>query len=49
MPAMPRIKGKATKIAYDILGKPANIKFKRTKAQELLNEKLVAQETIRVR
>ncbi len=49
MPAMPRIKGKSTKIAYKILGIPQNIKFKRSEAQQKINKRLVFEETIRVR
>jgi len=49
MPAMPRMTGKARKIAYAILGKPANMTVKRTKAQEKLNRNLIYQETYRVR
>ncbi len=49
MPAMPRPKGKATKIAYAILGKPAPIAFKRTKEQKRVNKILLFQETQRVR
>lgn len=52
---MPRIKNdnhkdsKATKIAFSVLGKPANLDFKRSPAQERLNRELLAQETSRVR
>jgi len=49
MPAMLRIKGKATKIAYKILGKPENLKFKRTKDQQKVNRRLIFDETARVR
>jgi hypothetical protein len=50
MPAMPRVKNsKATKIAFSILGVPANLKFKRSKAQEYVNQQLIAQETTRVK
>lgn len=49
MPAMPRMKSKATKIAYAILGVPQNIKSKRTKAQEKINRELIARETRLVR
>lgn len=31
MPAAPRPKGKAKKVAYDILGKPANLRGKKKK------------------
>lgn len=46
MPAMPRIKGKATKIAFKILGKPANMS-KQPKKKE--DERLLFEITQRVR
>jgi len=49
MPAIPRISGKAKKIAYAILGVPANIQVKRTKQQKRVNERLMFEETVRVR
>lgn len=49
MPAMPRPKGKAKKIAYHLLGKPANIAFKRNKKQRRINQRLLYEETERVR
>jgi len=49
MPAMPRVALKPTKIAYKILGVPANILFKRSKEQQRINKRLVFEETIRVR
>lgn len=49
MPAMPRFNKKGTKIAFDILGVPAPLKFKRSKAQEELNQRLLAQESSRVK
>ena len=49
MPSMPRVKGAATKIAYKVLGTPANINFKRSKEQERVNRQLLVQETSRVR
>ena len=49
MPAMPRVKGKPTKIAYKILGIPANIAFKRDEKQKRINRRLVFEETTRVR
>lgn len=49
MPAAPRLKNKATKIAFNILGIPANLRFKRTKAQEAVNQQLLSQETSRVK
>jgi hypothetical protein len=49
MPAMPRPKGKARKIAYKLLGVPANIAFKRSKQQKKVNKRLLYEETDRVR
>ena len=49
MPAMPRPKGKAKKIAYKILGTPPNIAYKRSKAERKINKRLLFEETIRVR
>lgn len=49
MPTMPRMKGKATKVAYKILGTPPNIKFKRNSAQKRVNRRLNFEETTRVR
>ncbi len=49
MCTMPRVKSLATKIAYKILGIPANIAYKRSKQQEAVNRQLNAQETSRVR
>lgn len=49
MPAMLRVKGKATKIAYAILGKPAPIAHKRTKAEKRINRRLLFEESARVR
>lgn len=49
MPGMPRIPGKGKKIAYNILGTPPNIAFKRTKRQEFINKILLQNETSRVR
>jgi hypothetical protein len=49
MPVMPRVPGKATKIAYMILGKPANIVFKPNNDQRAINERLLSEETKRVR
>lgn len=49
MPTMPRIKGKATKIAYKILGKPSNIKFSKRPFDKKINQRLIFEETSRVR
>lgn len=50
MPAMPRVNGKATKIAWSILGKPLamNTPQKSTKDSKL-EKQLVFEETTRVR
>lgn len=49
MPSMPRMPGKGAKIAYKILGKPANIAEKKTKEQREINRRLWFEETTRVR
>jgi hypothetical protein len=49
MPAMPRPDTRATRIAYKILGKPENQKFRRTKKQQWVNKRLIWEETQRVR
>lgn len=50
MPAMPRVKGKSTKIAYKILGKPLNLQPSREdKKQQKIRERLLFEETWRVR
>lgn len=49
MAIMPRQNKKATKIAFKILGVPAPLRFKRSKAQEQLNKQLLAQETSRIK
>lgn len=49
MPVAPRQKNKATKIAFSILGTPPNLDFKRSKAQQAVNEQLIFQETTRVK
>ena len=41
---MPRAKSKATKIAYDILGVPAPIRYKPSKKEKELNERLISYE-----
>lgn len=45
MPAMPRLKGKATKVAYAILGKPDSMIYKPTKRQKRRNERLNQMDT----
>lgn len=49
MPAMPRVPNRARKIAYKIMGVPANIAFKRSAQQKKLNQRLNYEETSRVR
>ena len=49
MPAAPREKGKATKIAYALLGKPENLAAKKTARQKHIDEQLLYQATFRVR
>lgn len=49
MPGMPRPKGKGKKIAYSILGVPANIAFKPSEYQKKINRALIYQETDRSR
>lgn len=49
MPVMPRMRGKATKVAWAILGKPLSYNVKRNRQQSEVNKKLIAEETVRVR
>lgn len=49
MPAMPRQHSKATKIAYKILGVPANIAHKRSKKEQYINRRLWFEESSRAR
>ena len=49
MPAMPRQNKKATKIAYRILGKPANLKAKTNEKEKSVKARLIFEETMRVR
>lgn len=49
MPAMLRVKGKITKIAYAVLGKPSNMQDNKTKKDRRINERLIFEETYRVR
>ena len=53
MPVMIRAKdngkGKANKIVWKIIGKPAVLNFKRSPQQEKMNKELLYQETSRVR
>ena len=49
MPTMPRIPGKGTKIAYKILGIPANIAYRPNKFAKKINRRLIYEETDRAR
>jgi hypothetical protein len=49
MPTMIRIPGKPKKIAYKILGVPANIEHKRSSTDKKINKRLIFEETTRVR
>ena len=50
MPAMPRVKGKATKIAWALLGKPLAMNDPHPSAKDKQRDKrLVFEETTRVR
>lgn len=49
MPAMVRPEGKARKIAYSILGVPANMQDKKSPLKSREDKELVFQETVRVR
>jgi hypothetical protein len=49
MPAMPRIKGKAEKIAYKILGVPFNMRLYKTKNRNKVEKRLDFEETRLVR
>lgn len=49
MPAMPRIKGKPTQIAYAILGVPENMKAEKSPKKKKVEKELIFQETVRVR
>lgn len=49
MPGMPRIPGKAKKIAHKILGVPANIASQRSEKEQKVDKRLIFEETARVR
>jgi hypothetical protein len=49
MPIMPRIKGKAKKIAYSILGVPANLKRDSNKKSVEVQRTLEYQNTMRIK
>lgn len=46
---MPRIKNKTTKIAYKIMGVPANIAHKKSKEEKKIDYRLRYEETYRVK
>lgn len=49
MPTMPRYDKKATKIAFKILGKPANLKNRLKDKESWANRRLIFEDTARVR
>jgi len=49
MPAAPRMKVKATKIAFALLGKPENLAAKKTERQKHIDHQLLYQASFRVR
>ena len=49
MACAPRSNKKATKIAFDVLGTPPNLKSKRTAKQQWIDKMLSQQETSRVK
>jgi len=49
MPGMPRQNKRASKVAFSILGKPANIAYKRSKEEQEINRRLFFEETFRAR
>lgn len=49
MAVMPRPNGVAKKIAYRLLGKPANIAFKPSKEQQRINMLLIQEQLTRTR
>lgn len=49
MPVMPRALTKATRVAYKVMGIPANIVHKRTKKEKEVNRRLLFEETSRAR
>jgi hypothetical protein len=46
---MPRMKGAGKKIAFKVLGTPANLKEKKSAFQKKIDEKLQYQNTQRIR
>lgn len=49
MPVMPRLKNKATKIAYKIMGIPNNIRNKKRPWSKHVAERLLFEDTSRIR
>ena len=47
MPVAPRWNKKATKIAFDIIGTPPNLKFKPTAKEIEINKTIVVQDSLR--
>lgn len=49
MPAMPRMNKKSSKIAWNIIGVPANIKYSKSAFSEKINKQLNTQYTSRIK
>lgn len=49
MPGMVRPKGKGKKIAFEVLGVPANMQEHKTPREKKVDERLTFEETVRVR
>lgn len=49
MPGMPRLDKRTTKIAYKIMGVPANMIIDKSKERRAINKRLLFEETQRVR
>lgn len=49
MPQAPRQKNKATKVVWNLLGEPANLRVKKTARQKEIDHRLLYQYSFRVR
>lgn len=49
MPAAPRMNKKATEVAWSLIGKPANMRYKPNKKEKAIDHRLLFEETTRVR
>jgi len=49
MPMMPRVRGKATRICWSIIGKPTAMNVKKDRKKSEYDKRLIFEETIRVR